>query len=142
MGYTHYWTYNKSNNDAEQFAKAVEEIKKLLAAPHYLLKNISLCGVADNAVPILEDGVVFLNGVGNESHEDFYINVNEHEVGFCKTARKPYDLVVMLCLIAFANNLKRFTFSSNGDFNKEWLPARKLYEKEIRKIRKSVFKEE
>lgn len=129
MGYTHSWTYNKSNNDEEQFAKAVKEIKKLLAAQE--LKNIPLCG-ADNAVPILEDDEVFLNGVGDEGHEDFYINVNKHERSFCKTARKPYDLAVMLCLIAFANNLKDFTFRSNGDYDEEWLPAREIYEREIR----------
>lgn len=137
MGYTHTWTYKKSNNDAKQFAKAVKEIKKLLAAQE--VKNISLCGRADCEVPILEDYMVFLNGAGDGGYNDFCVCADEHGWDFCKTARKPYDLVVMLCLIAFANNLKDFTISSDGDFDKEWLPARKLYEAQITKIKQKVF---
>lgn len=140
MGYTHYWTYNQAADDVEKFAKAVAEIKKLLGTEE--VKDIHLCGETSKLEPILDKEEVYLNGVEEDGHDDFYVKVNQYEESYCKTAKKPYDLVVMLCLIAFANNLKRFTFSSDGDFDKEWLPARKLYEREIRKLRKSVFKGE
>ena len=134
MGYTHYWTYNKSDSDSKQFAKAVQEIKKLLATEE--VKSISLCGEADDKEPILQEDKVFLNGVGVFGLEDFCVVLDEPGWDFCKTDRKPYGLVVMLCLIAFANNLNDFTFKSNGD---EWLPARKLYEAQINCIKPGIF---
>lgn len=134
--YTHYWTYNKSYNDEKQFAKAVEEIKRLLAAKE--LKDIPLCGRADDEAAILQEDQVFLNGVGDDGHEDFCVYVDEPKWDFCKTARKPYDLVVMLCLIAFANNLSSFTFRSDGCVW-EWLPAIKLYEAQISSIKPEIF---
>jgi hypothetical protein len=49
----------------------------------------------------------------------------------------------MLCLIAFANNLKDFTFWRafwcEEDSKAEWIPAIELYEKEIGTIKPNMF---
>jgi hypothetical protein len=61
---------------------------------------------------------------------------------FCKTARKPYDLLVCCALISLANNYpeKVFSFSSDGHFQ-DWQPAIDFYTRITnRKIKKSVFK--
>ena len=140
MGYTHCWEYSRAKTDKEQFPKAVAEIKRLLQTEE--VKHIPLCGEADEDKPILDDDQVFLNGVGREKGEDFVVAAFDPEDDFCKTGRKQYDLVVMLCLIAFANNLNNFTFTSDGDFDKEWLPALALYEREIGSIKEDILKEE
>ena len=49
--------------------------------------------------------------------------------GFCKTARKPYDILVCVSLLAFNHafdNPDVFTFSSDGD-NEEWETAKNLF---------------
>lgn len=48
----------------------------------------------------------------------------------------------MICLIAFANNLNNFSFTSDGDFDKEWLPDLALYEREIGSIKEDILKGE
>ncbi len=51
--------------------------------------------------------------------------------GFCKTNRKPYDVLVCVALIALDHcfdNKKVFTFSSDGD-NEEWDTASDVFHK-------------
>ncbi|MEA3295593.1 MAG: hypothetical protein U9Q27_00410 [Patescibacteria group bacterium] len=62
-------------------------------------------------------------------HETFVIkNINTGGVNgwnFCKTARKPYDLLVCACLIA-ARKYLGFRISSDGSLN-DWKPAFDYY---------------
>jgi hypothetical protein len=66
------------------------------------------------------------------SHETFGIRwfPSGGEVkGFCKTARKPYDILVCVSLLAFKHafyNPDVFSFSSDGD-NADWQAAKNLY---------------
>lgn len=41
--------------------------------------------------------------------------------GFCKTARKPYDLIVSLTLLRMATTVPGFTIGSDGSWDAEWL---------------------
>lgn len=65
-------------------------------------------------------------------HETFSIKwypKEGSENGFCKTNRKPYDILVCFSLLAFKhsfNDYKVFHFSSNGN-DEEWKPAKELF---------------
>ena len=59
------------------------------------------------------------------SHETFNIQrkVETREFEFCKTARKPYDLMVCICLILLKWHFKdKVSISSDGDME-DWQPA-------------------
>lgn len=60
--------------------------------------------------------MVCFNGVGELAHEAFVIEKKGTD-DFCKTARKPYDLLVVACLIA-AWQILNYRFSSDG-FNQD-----------------------
>ncbi|CZR56912.1 uncharacterized protein PAC_06801 [Phialocephala subalpina] len=91
----------------------------------------------------LEHGI-FLNGQGSDGHETFILPVPKNLMdedyswrlgagpgGFCKTARKPYDLVVCVVLMRARMLMgeEGFSFSSDGiwNFDKEWIAARQFY---------------
>jgi hypothetical protein len=84
--------------------------------------------------PMINESEVWFNGDAKKGldHETFGIRwfpSGGEERGFCKTARKPYDLLVCFSLLAFKHafdNPDIFTFSSDGD-NSEWETARNLY---------------
>lgn len=65
-------------------------------------------------------------------HETFAIKWYAHQGkadDFCKTARKPYDLLVCFSLLAFKaafHDYKVFHFSSDGD-NSDWEEAKDLF---------------
>lgn len=102
-------------------------------------------GVGEDEPKINQYGI-WLNGDGSKdlNHETFSIDLfetgsfntieklkNEEIFGFCKTAHKPYDLVVCASLMAFKHHLKRdFEISSDGSLEYgEWNEAIEFYEK-------------
>jgi len=74
--------------------------------------------------PKLVNGVWF-NGVGENAHETFALGktpIREHcnpacrGFNFCKTANKPYDLIVVACLCVLQHHLgKQVEVSSDGN---------------------------
>ena len=58
-------------------------------------------------------------------HETFEIQrqVKEREYNFCKTARKPYDLMVCTCLILLKWYFKDLVSISSDGGMKDWQPA-------------------
>tara|TARA_R110000851_G_scaffold304822_1_gene462749 strand:- start:249 stop:605 length:357 start_codon:yes stop_codon:yes gene_type:complete len=97
MGYTNYWNQRESFSDGEWDILKGEANK--ITEPFR------------NDLDIEEDdkNVIFLNGVGHNAHETFVLtkekrSLNEWEneetfnkegaFNFCKTNRKPYDLIV------------------------------------------------
>jgi hypothetical protein len=59
---------------------------------------------------------------------------------FCKTARKPYDIMVCCVLLAAKHHLKaRVSVSSDGDLD-EWQPAIDLYEKVLGRKAPNLFR--
>lgn len=55
-------------------------------------------------------------------HKDSYKDDSGAVFGFCKTARKPYDLMVTACLILYKQYFPYVEVSSDGD-NEDWKPA-------------------
>ena len=154
MGYTNYWTYNPNEilNTEElrrKFRKAVAIIKeahKAIKKDKYIHVNLKqsngyyddnhciIRGGLGKGLPIINESQVWFNGDEKTGmdHETFDIkwfpsggSVN----GFCKTARKPYDILVCVSLLAFKHafdNPDVFSFSSDGD-NEEWETAKNLF---------------
>lgn len=129
MGYTHYW---KIKSDSKvSFIEAVKLFKECLACEP--LKDIALCGSYGNreTTPTINGACVCFNGVEENSHETFYIELGDKNFQFCKTAHKPYDLAVCVCLLCFkevfGNDME---LSSDGDMKREpnWLLAKQIVE--------------
>lgn len=76
-----------------------------------------------NQPPTITDGLIAFNGVGDDGHETFWLERHGHGFNFCKTAEKPYDVVVVATLIvadAIAPGV--LLISSDGD-PAEWEPG-------------------
>lgn len=123
MGYTHYWRPKKPPTDA-QWQDITDGFKKLQTLG-LLTKALPIQREYDdpNSPEVGQDGIIF-NGIGNAGHETFYVERNtEAAFNCCKTARKPYDMVVMAVLLLmdhFAPEVWRI--SSDGG-RSEWQPA-------------------
>ena len=153
MGYTHYWKINRKKITPEEFNVAVEEIKKIYAnlpkrtntaGGVYKNHHLVIKGCDGTNKPIFDEWVIGFNGnrKNGTDHESFYIDIMDlNPWDFCKTARKPYDLLVCCSLIALANNLpeKHFSFSSDGNPS-DWKPAIDLYNEIIGAIKPHVQK--
>ena len=100
MGYTHYYTQQRDLTDIEWDAIVgiVDEIIRFSPVKVHFSAN---------------DFSFILNGV-EDSHEDFYLTKINSGFNFCKTARKPYDLVVCASLIMI-NELVPDAFEIGSD---------------------------
>ena len=140
MGYTHYF-YRKEKLDASQFKAFTEDVRKILANTDVPLSRYD----GNDGSPEITDHSIVFNGVGADSHETFLINREFDEpfrqpnekgflFAFCKTARKPYDEVVVACLIAakyhFGDDID---VSSDGNAA-EWEEGAALYKKATGRI--------
>lgn len=129
MGYTHYWTYKKVASDLT-ISKVLDEIKELLEINNLmkLIKSDDL-----HIVPIFNKNVILFNGIEKFGCDIFLFDFTEpNEFIFCKTDRKPYDIIVSLVLLSLSNNIPEFTFSSDGDLE-DWAIPIYIYQKYIRK---------
>lgn len=138
MGYTHYW-YRKPKLPKDKFDAFVADVRVILDACK--AKGILVQYEFDDAKPAeLTDKCVRFNGVGNDGHETFVIDLDfgkskpssqeeGREFDFCKTAYKPYDLAVTACLVAakhhFGDDIK---VSSDGE-EQDWGNAFELCKK-------------
>jgi hypothetical protein len=137
MGYTHYWKFNPTEKTEKQFKNVLKDCQLILANKG----NIVICGGDGEGEPEITKDVIWLNGdrKNENNYETFYFSPFEQtEFDFCKTAKKPYDLIVGAILLSLAHRLTGFSFSSDGDFEKEneWKPIFKYYEKIGLKFRK------
>lgn len=158
MGYTNYWGFKRSPKEIEnadvKLANAVETFKRGMdvigdkvshdRGVHYGLKGeyadyeepLHLAGPCGSGKPILnEKGVFSFNGSEKENGDyesfDVFLNDRHCEFGFCKTARKPYDVAVCLALLCLANEFgEDFHYSSDGDIEngeEGWGVAKRVF---------------
>jgi hypothetical protein len=126
MGYTHYWQMKPANQTA--FNKAVAKANKVLKAR----KGILAGGDGTGSLVIKKDEVCF-NGRDEDAHETCYITnggadftLDGSGFTFCKTACKPYDVVVVAVLAIFSHELgSAFEVSSDGEHD-DWNDGVKL----------------
>lgn len=145
MGYTHYWSFDPNKIEdkkllRKKFAEANRQIGEFCSYIE-INKLFTVCGGMGEDKPLFLDSEVWFNGCAQEGldHETFSIELEKSARGFCKTARKPYDLLVCFSLLSFAEILPKevFSFSSDGDPNEdEWQSAIKYYETFTGKVAK------
>lgn len=134
MGYTHYWTPKKVSEDKfKDFARTCKELYKNLpkttdtAGGYHLDDQLEIRGWDGTGKPTFTLKEISFNGNSerNLDHETFRIAFNEFEWSFCKTERKPYDLLVCACLIA-ARDIMGWEVRSDGNIF-GWKPAIEFY---------------
>lgn len=120
MGYTHYWTQTRDFTHAEMNEMG-EAIRAIIAT-----SGVPIRGGRGTGEPEFTDDHISFNGQGPDNdHETFYIQAvrelpyegaDPSRLGwaFCKTAYKPYDIVVTACLTYLQSDWE-FEVSSDGD---------------------------
>lgn len=143
MGYTHYWNLKKpTKKTKEQVKTAFDEIAILFdklpqnstsAGGYYVDEPLRLHGGDGTGKMHINSEALIFNGDAKQSldHETFYFDItNLSDFEFCKTARKPYDFAVCVALLAMANHIEGFTFSSDGELE-DWKPAIDFYNEKV-----------
>lgn len=111
MGYTHYWEA-ESEITTEQWEKIAQDSRKLIEASP---APIWFEDDQPEAAPHIGDGLIRFNGAGADGHETFWLDRENAEFAFCKTAAKPYDLVVCAILAVVKEHAPQVRVSSDGD---------------------------
>jgi hypothetical protein len=134
MGYTHYWTPKATDDKTwKEYVAACKKLYKELplrsetAGGYHADDTIMICGWDGTGKPEFKLSGISFNGDQDRGfdHETFSIEKEKTDWNFCKTARKPYDLLVCACLIA-AKEILGYEVSSDGDFE-DWQPAIAFY---------------
>lgn len=97
MGYTHTW---KIINRAEW----LRTWRQLLSDTRLIIQSADVALTRngednDGLGPDIHDKGIYLNGDPDNSHEPFELERCPMSMSFCKTALKPYDLVVTAILL-------------------------------------------
>lgn len=140
-------THDSLVKKIEKQIKAFKEIKSDLEHVLPCLqkdKGFKLRGGNGEGEPLITDTTINFNGDASSgnSFETFHVNIFEHTTfyrfndldekgemfGFCKTARRPYDIAVCVSLMVIKHHLgSGFRISSDGGFE-EWSEAIEYYE--------------
>lgn len=129
MGYTHYWDFKKPISIKGKHIKIEKQYQLALKQCYKIIElyqsettkgsDNRLSGYSSHCKYGDYPGIEFNGSRGNDhetfSFRDHYTNATGD---FCKTARKPYDIVVVACLITMKRYLgDLFQFESDGDYN-------------------------
>jgi hypothetical protein len=128
MGYTHFWT----DGDAAEALPdpAVDLLQRLAAAAH--AAGLIQRDHDDPRPPRVTARTVRFNGVGDAGHEAFHFDTRTvGGYGACKTARKPYDAVVMRVLLVLGHYRPGLEVRSDGAFEVEWAEALAWFNREV-----------
>lgn len=133
MGYTHYWRLNREGNQ-EAYSAALVDIAEIVRHAPVPLGG----GDCDVAEPVeLSDEAICFNGVGPDGHEPFVLmnRLAGTEQAclapgwafvFCKTAEKPYDVVVTAALCRLAEVGTNTVRVSSDSVARDWAAGRAL----------------
>ena len=149
MGYTHYYNIQDITKPLRT-SEIAQDIQSIIMASEIPIGDGN--GIQDSQ-PVLEHDLVQMNGIGDEAHDtlcyppDFEWNRQIHPVEFlgfayCKTVRKPYDVVVCAALLAIKHHQRNnVEITSDGRFDNEWQPAYRLYRRATRRELPPEFRE-
>ena len=135
MGYTHYWRIFQEEIPESEWIDFANDFVKIL--PQFMDK---LDHETDQKFHVDGNHIIF-NGIGEQSHETFYIerknklepHGNPNFFGFCKTARKEYDIAVCCALIICKKHFADiFEVSSDGEDSDGWDKAKELCQKVLK----------
>ena len=103
MGYTHYW-YLPEEISTNEWGELIRDVEKIL-------NDVAVNQILLTEFEVSDERITF-NGAGDDAFETFYLvrtktitKGDMRRFGFCKTARKPYDLVVVAVLLALVHNV-------------------------------------
>jgi hypothetical protein len=120
MGYTHYYKI-PSRMDEIRFHALVTDVKVILKSAKKLGIKLANGHGEEGTTPTTSSNLIIFNGVEDDSHETLYIAREDDEVkgnelvfNFCKTARKPYDTIVVAVLVALKKHFPESIISSDG----------------------------
>ena len=107
MGYSHYWKIEHDIN-----LQAFKELQTVAA----MVAEASDAPVAlrIQTAPLYLS--ITVEGMASDAHETFYLTPKAVKFDFCKTARKPYDEVVV-GILDFAHKRGLLEFTSDGNPN-------------------------
>jgi hypothetical protein len=153
MGYTHYWKYNPNAiKDTEELRKKFRAAVFIIKQAHKIIKREKLCvirGGLGEGTPMMNESQLWFNGDEKKGLDHETFNMKWYQEGgftkdFCKTNRKPYDILVCVSLLAFNfifDNPDVFTFSSDGG-NEDWEEAKHLFTRIVGSYVGEIFPEE
>ena len=111
MGYTTYYGFSKfTDEDRQGWNEALPIIKEILN------KYKSIIAYEDDepeTEPEATENLIRFNGIKADGHETFIVSASNTSY-FCKTARKPYDIVVSEVCLVLKNYCPNFSLSSDG----------------------------
>lgn len=114
MGYSHGWQQTRQPDDA-QWAIIRTDVLAIMDA-----SGVPLAGPDGTAssLPGPDGGAIHFDGVGADVYETFRIMQNGGENGFCKTERRPYDVVVaaILCYLGSITGLYEVHVYDDDDY--------------------------
>jgi len=148
MAYTHYW-WRPRELDVVLFRRLVRDVKEMLehlpghtdsAGGLYRERPLLIRGALGTGQPTVSEEEVAFNGDAAEEldHETFAIervyrpaswetpDVHNLWFSFCKTARKPYDLLVTASLLMFKQHFGAAVHVSSDGRPEEWEAAHRL----------------
>lgn len=121
MGYTHYFPAQRDFTP-DEFARLGDAARKIIAQASQGVTPVQLAAEYDDPTepPQIDGELIRFNGAGEEGYETFYLPRCREGAIFCKTAHRPYDVVVVAVLIA-ADTIApgALTITSDGEPD-EW----------------------
>lgn len=149
MGYTHYWTFRRAKGKTAKeletaYKKALVECSKVAVLYNAECKakgldDERLSGYSAHCKPGTYGGLK-LNGKEYLAHEDFVMREHFSEAvkdgfQFCKTARKPYDVVVVACLAILKYRLGDAIQVDSDGYAEEWTDGVELAKRLLKRKR-------
>lgn len=147
MGYTHYWSFKKpksikgTHQEIEaKYQLAVRQCQRIVKAYNKDIKakdskhSDRLSGYSAHTKVNDYLGLAF-NGTQDLSHETFILRDHwsaNDDFNFCKTAQKPYDIVVVACLVTLQYYLGDLIEVSSDGNASEWVDGLKLARKVLK----------
>ena len=109
MGYTHYWSFKaipkgKIGAVEKLYQQAIRDINRACLAYQKQFESGDFRRLSGYSAYTNKYGGVKINGSREYSHEDFVLREHYNQnrescyFGFCKTAEKPYDVVITAAL--------------------------------------------
>ncbi|MCC6574406.1 MAG: hypothetical protein IT462_11505 [Planctomycetes bacterium] len=131
MGYTHYWKRPK-RLDIKRFKAFASDVRRLMASAP---KEIEIAGWSSEGEPTFSADTLAFNGKGEQGYETFRVDRIIKDIKpfrgkymeFCKTAQRPYDLLVCAVLIALKHHFPEVDVTSDGGAS-DWSAGLGLYE--------------
>lgn len=128
MGYTHYWSFKSSHGNTDkvekQYQLAIKQCNKIIKGYNRQFEKGDDKRLSGYSAHASKYSGIHFNGVKDNGHEDFCLRAHYNQNdprNFCKTARKPYDEVVVACLVILKHYLKDYIeVGSDGESVDFW----------------------